>query len=35
MKLYVCYGPGTGAPAGRPPVRHAYHALKDAGHDPR
>jgi hypothetical protein len=35
MKLYVCYG--TWKPAPRPgghPCGMAYHALKDAGHDP-
>jgi hypothetical protein len=35
MKLYVCYG--TWKPAPRPgghPCGAAYHALKDAGHDP-
>ncbi len=35
MKLYVCYG--TWKPAPRPgghPCGLAYHALKDAGHDP-
>ena len=35
MKLYVCYG--TWRPAPRPgghPCGVAYHALKDAGHDP-
>lgn len=35
MKLYVCYG--TFKPAPRPgghPCGNAYHALKDAGHDP-
>jgi hypothetical protein len=35
MKLYVCYG--TWKPAPRPgghPCGVAYHALKDAGHDP-
>ena len=35
MKLYVCYG--TWKPAPRPgghPCGTAYHALKDAGHDP-
>lgn len=35
MKLYVCYG--TWKPAPRPgghPCGKAYHALKDAGHDP-
>lgn len=35
MKLYVCYG--TWKPAPRPgghPCGMAFHALKDAGHDP-
>lgn len=35
MKLYVCYG--TWKPAPRPgghPCGVAYHALKEAGHDP-
>ena len=35
MKLYVCYG--TWKPAPRPGGHlcgNAYHALKDAGHDP-
>jgi glutathione S-transferase-like protein len=35
MKLYVCYG--TWKPAPRPgghPCGTAFHALKDAGHDP-
>ena len=35
MKLYVCYG--TWKPAPRPgghPCGRAYHALKDAGHNP-
>jgi hypothetical protein len=35
MKLYVCYG--TRKPAPRPgghPCGNAYHALRDAGHDP-
>ncbi len=37
MKLYVCYGTFKHAP--RPDGKHscgvAYHALRDAGHDPR
>ena len=36
MKLYVCYG--TWKPAPRPgghPCGTAYHALRDAGHDPK
>ncbi len=35
MKLYVCYG--TWKPAPRPgghPCGRAFHALKEAGHDP-
>ena len=35
MKLYVCYG--TWKPAPRPgghPCGQAYHALREAGHDP-
>jgi hypothetical protein len=35
LKLYVCYG--TWKPAPRPgghPCGRAYHALKDAGHEP-
>ena len=35
MKLYVCHG--TWKPAPRPgghPCGNAYHALRDAGHDP-
>jgi hypothetical protein len=35
VKLYVCYG--TWKPAPRPgghPCGRAFHALKDAGHDP-
>jgi hypothetical protein len=36
MKLYVCYGTFKHAPRshGRHPCGYAYHALKDAGHDP-
>lgn len=33
MKLYVCYG--TFAPPERHPCAKAYHALKDAGHEPQ
>jgi hypothetical protein len=36
MKLYVCWG--TWKPAPRPgghPCGRAYHALRDAGHDPQ
>jgi hypothetical protein len=35
LKIYVCYG--TFKPAPRPgghPCGNAYHALRDAGHDP-
>jgi hypothetical protein len=35
MKLYVCYGTFKAAPRpGGHPCGAAYHALKDAGHDP-
>ena len=35
MKLYVCYGTWKAAPRpGGHPCGRAYHALKDAGHDP-
>jgi Glutathione S-transferase, N-terminal domain len=36
MKLYVCYGTWKYAPrsGGMHPCGRAYHALKDAGHDP-
>lgn len=35
MKLYVCYGIWKPAPRpGGHPCGQAYHALKDAGHDP-
>jgi hypothetical protein len=35
MKLYVCYGTFKTAPRpGGHPCGVAYHALKDAGHDP-
>jgi hypothetical protein len=36
MKLYVCYGTWKYAPrsGGRHPCGRAYHALRDAGHDP-
>jgi hypothetical protein len=35
MKLYVCYGTWKPAPyPGGHPCGVAYHALKDAGHDP-
>jgi hypothetical protein len=36
MKLYVCYGTFKAAPRpGGHPCGRAYHALKDAGHDPQ
>src|SRR5207247_10984870 len=35
MKLYTCYGTFKAAPRpGGHPCGAAYHALKDAGHDP-
>jgi hypothetical protein len=36
MKLYVCYGTFKHAPrpGGKHPCGVAYHALRDAGHDP-
>ena len=35
MKLYVCYGTWTAAPrSGGHPCGRAYHALRDAGHEP-
>jgi hypothetical protein len=35
MKLYVCYGTFKVPPRpGGHPCRNAYHALRDAGHDP-
>jgi hypothetical protein len=35
MKLYVCWGTFTVAPRpGGHPCGNAYHALRDAGHDP-
>lgn len=35
MKLYVCWGTFKAAPLpGGHPCGRAYHALKDAGHDP-
>ncbi len=34
MKLYICYGTfGSPRPGGHP-CANAYHALRDAGHDP-
>jgi hypothetical protein len=36
MKLYVCYGTWKAAPRpGGHPCGTAFHALKDAGHDPQ
>jgi hypothetical protein len=36
MKLYVCWGTFKTAPRpGGHPCGNAYHALKDAGHDPQ
>lgn len=37
MKLYVCFGtwkPAPWRPGGKHPCGTAYHALRDAGHDP-
>jgi hypothetical protein len=34
MKLYVCYGTFKTPRPGGHPCANAYHALKDAGHDP-
>ncbi len=35
MKLYICYGTFKAAPrSGGHPCGNAYHALRDAGHDP-
>jgi hypothetical protein len=34
MKLYVCYGTFQTPRPGGHPCRNAYHALRDAGHDP-
>ena len=35
MKLYVCWGTWTRAPRpGGHPCGNAYHALREAGHDP-
>ncbi len=35
MKLYVCYGTFKAAPRpGGHPCGQAYHALKEAGHEP-
>ena len=37
MKLYVCYGTFRAAPrpGGRHPCGSAFHALREAGHDPQ
>jgi hypothetical protein len=34
MKLYVCWGTFSSPRPGGHPCGNAYHALKDAGHDP-
>ena len=34
MKLYVCWGPFSTPRPGGHPCANAYHALKDAGHEP-
>lgn len=34
MKLYVCYGTFPTPRRGGHPCRNAYHALREAGHDP-
>lgn len=34
MKLYVCYGTFSSPRPGGHPCGNAYHALKDAGHEP-
>jgi hypothetical protein len=34
MKLYVCWGTFPSPRPGGHPCGNAYHALKDAGHDP-
>jgi hypothetical protein len=34
MKLYICYGTFQTPRPGGHPCRTAYHALRDAGHDP-
>jgi hypothetical protein len=34
MKLYICYGTFQTPRPGGHPCRNAYHALRDAGHDP-
>ena len=35
MKLYVCWGTFPTPRPGGHPCANAYHALKDAGHDPQ
>jgi hypothetical protein len=35
MKLYVCYGTFKTPRPGGHPCANAYHALRDAGHDPQ
>ena len=35
MKLYVCWGTFPTPRPGGHPCANAYHALKDAGHDPK
>ena len=34
MKLYICWGTFPSPRPGGHPCANAYHALKDAGHDP-
>ena len=34
MKLYVCYGTFSSPRPGGHPCGNAYHALRDAGHEP-
>ncbi len=34
MKLYVCWGTFSSPRSGGHPCGNAYHALKDAGHEP-
>lgn len=34
MKLYICWGTFSSPRPGGHPCANAYHALKDAGHDP-
>jgi hypothetical protein len=35
MKLYICYGTFQTPRPGGHPCANAYHALRDAGHDPK